>query len=213
MADEAEKKAQAEAEQKAETQRKLDAADLMFQLLKEQTQAALENTKALRALTLNIVGIPGDEKNPDGIDGLMDTLSDLGEAVEELDTHVVGQNVMLARINFVFDKMVDIATGDEEQPELAEGAEPEPGKVYKKPRIPIFRDLSAILLDYEKEMEEEAKREAEADQKEIEEAERASAPPEPPAKPSMMTNGPSAKPPPRLKALPPLPVSAPLPQK
>ena len=183
------------------------SAELLFGLMKEQTQSSLELTKAIRALTLQIVGVPPDEKHPDGLIGLMDRLGDLGEAVDELDSHIVGQNVMLARINFVFDRMVDIATGDEEKPELAEGAEPEPGATYKKPRIPIFRDLAAILLEYEKELEDEAKREAEAEAKEAE----AEQEPPKPAKPSMLSNGPQTGP--RLKALPPLPVAAPLPQK
>jgi hypothetical protein len=200
-------------ETEKEKQAKVDAAELMFQLMKEHTQALMENTKALRGVVLQIIGVAPDDKNPGGLIGLMDRLGDLGEAVDELDTHIVGQNVMLARINFVFDRMVDIATGDEEKPELTEGQEPEPGKVYKKARIPIFRDLSAILLDYDKELEEEAKRDSEAEQKEIEEEDRGGAPPAPPAKPSMMTNGTAAKPHPRLKALPPLPVSAPLPPK
>lgn len=186
-----------------------EAAELVLQLFKEQAQGTLELVKAVRALTMQIVGLPPDEKHPDGLIGLMDRLGDLGEAVDELDTHIVGQNVMLARINFVFDRMVDIATGDETAPELAEGTEPEPGKTYKKPRIPIFRDLSSILLAYEKELEDEATRESEAEAKEIAEEEAASAPP---AKPSMLSNGPAAKPHPRLKALPPLPISSPLPQ-
>ena len=190
------------------------SAELLFSLMKEQTQSSLELTKALRALTMQIVGLPPDEKNPDGLIGLMDRLGDLGEAVDELDTHLVGQNVMLARINFVFDRMVEIATGDAEAEELAEGKEPEPGKVYKSARIPIFRDLSAILLAYDKELEDEAAREAEAEAKEIAEVEAAhGAEPAAPAKPSMLSNGPSAKPHPRLKALPPLPVSAPLPER
>lgn len=187
------------------------SAELLFGLMKEQTQSSLELTKALRALTMQIVGLPPDEKNPDGLIGLMDRLGALGEAVDELDTHIVGQNIMLARINFVFDRMVEIATGDEEQPELAENAEPEPGKAYKKPRIPIFRDLAAILIDYEKELEEEAKREADQEAKEAAEEEAESAPAAP-AKPSMLSNGPAAKPLPRLKALPPLPVTAPRPE-
>lgn len=198
------------ADDEKEKQAKVEAAELMFQLLKEQTQAALENTKALRALTLQLVGLPPDKDHPEGLIGLMDRLGDLGEAVDDLDTHIVGQNVMLARINFVFDRMVDIATGDEEKPELPENAEPEPGKTYKKPRTPAFRDLAAILLDYEKELEEEARREAEAEEKEAQEEARETEP----QKPSMLTNGgASAKPTHRLKALPPLPVTSPLPQK
>lgn len=185
-----------------------EAAELVLQLFKEQAQGTLELVKAVRALTMQIVGLPPDDKHPEGLIGLMDRLGDLGEAVDELDTHIVGQNVMLARINFVFDRMVDIATGDETAPEPpAEGTEPEPGMTYKKPRIPIFRDLSAILLAYEKELEDEATREADAEAKEIAEEEAATAP----AKPSMLSNGPAAKPHPRMRALPPLPVSAPLP--
>lgn len=199
----------ADDDEKKESAHESAAAGLLLQLFKEQTQAAMENTKALRALTMQIVGLPPDEQNPDGLIGLMDRLGDLGEAMDELDTHMVGQNVMLARINFVFDRMVQIATGDEEEPELAENAEPEPGKTYKKPRTPIFRDLAAILIDYEKELEEEAKREAEQEAKEAEAEQKADAPP---AKPSMLSNGPPAKPHPRLKALPPLPVSAPRPE-
>ena len=195
-------------ETEAEKKEKVSNAELIFQLLKEQAQAAMENTKALRALTLQLVGVPPDETNKDGLIGLMDRLGDLGEAADELDTHLVGQNVMLARINFVFDRMVDIATGDDEKPELAEGVEPEPGTTYKKPRVPIFRDLAAILLDYEKELEEEAKRESEAEEKELAAEEAAT----PPAKPSMLSNGPAAKAHPRLKALPPLPVAVPRPE-
>ncbi|MGH8896759.1 MAG: hypothetical protein ACRDZ4_06980 [Egibacteraceae bacterium] len=180
-------------------------AELFLQLSKEQTAAMLELTKAVRALGLQIIGIAPTPEEPDGRDGLMDHLGGVEEALGELDSHLVGTNVMLARVNYVFDRLVEIASGDESTEELADGKEPEPGKTYKQGRIPAFRDLSVILVDYDKELEEEAKKQIEAEIAAQEAPAEADAPAAP-VKPSMLTNAG-----PRLRALPPLPVAAPMP--
>lgn len=172
----------------AEGDKDTTQAELLLQLFKENTLAVAENTKALRALVLQIVGIPPDEQNPEGLIGLMDRLGDIGEAIDNLDQHVVGQNVMLSRINYAFDHMVEVAAGDANATPPVEA------------RAPSLKDLTEALLKFDKELEDEAAKESEPEE-----------PPKPPAKPPMLANAPQDKTHPRMKALPPLPVSAPRP--
>jgi hypothetical protein len=180
------------------------------QLLKEHTQAVAANTRSMMLLHHAIWGEDATKENPDGINGLMDFMHDLGESVDELEARFTGTNLMMARYSWVFDRLGEINSGTTEAPELEEGKDPEYGKVYREGRAPVFKDMVAALKEFDETAEKEALAEAaevEKAQKEEEEREQAAA--APPAKPQMMGNS-KAKvtpPPPVFKALPPLPVA------
>jgi hypothetical protein len=186
------------------------------QLLKEHTQAISANTRAMIELQRSIWGEDPTKENPQGVDGLMDFIHDLGESIEELDEKITGTNMMLARYSWVFDRLGEINSGTAEAPELEAEKEPEFGKVYREGRAPVFKDMVAALKEFDELAEKEALAEAmevEKAQKEEEEKARATAAP---AKTPMMGNAPPPKqapaPPIFRKLPPPLPVAPPLPK-
>jgi hypothetical protein len=182
-------------------------------LVKEYTKALIENTKSLQALRFAIHGVEPTPEQPDGEDGLMDMVDDLGQAAEDLDSRMTGMNLILARYSWAFDRMLEIQKGDAEAPAPEEGKEPAPGVAGRESRVPTFIDLIAALREFDKTAEEEAVKEMEEEdrlKKEAEERRGAPAPSAKPAKPAMLSN--SAKPPPPVfRALPPAPMAPPKP--
>jgi len=94
-------------------------AGLLFDLFKEQTDALVQNTKALKAFITQMVGAAPDEPGHEPEPGLMGTIEDLsdavdsmGEALHELDARVIGLNVKLSGVEYVLDEMAKIAIGD-----------------------------------------------------------------------------------------------------
>jgi len=152
----------------------------VMSLFKELSLALIENAKATRAhLAVYASGrnAEGDEET-----GLLEQLADLQSSIDSLDEHVVGQNLMLARQNFVDDKLLDIWKGNPTATPPVEGREP------------TLADRAAALADWEARLEKEAE--------EDDAAQEPSDEPELPEddSPPMMSNGP------RTKKLPPPPV-------
>ena len=177
------------------------------QLLKEHIQAVSENTRSMRALYSAIWGEEATPTNPEGTDGLMDFIHDLGESVDDLEVRFTGTNLMMSRYSWVFDRLGEINSGTAEAPELEVGKDPEFGKVYREGRAPVFKDMVAALREFDEMAEKEALSEAlevEKAQKEEDDKARSDAAP---VKPSMMGNAKPKPPPPVFKALPPLPVA------
>ncbi len=179
-------------------------------LIKSYTHALMENTKALHAIRLAITGLDPSVEDPEGQDGLMDVIDELRDSNEELDTRMTGMNMILARYSWVFDRMLDIKTGDPTAPALEFGKEPEAGKVGREPRLPTFQDMVGALKEFDEMAEKEAVAEAEEQERLKKEEEARAASASSPPKPSMMSNAPKRPPPPTapLRALPPLPVMA-----
>lgn len=185
------------------------------QLLKEHTQAISANTRAMIDLRLAIWGEEASKELPEGSDGLMDFIHDLGESVDELDNRLTGTNMLMARYSWVFDRLSEINSGTAEAPELEAGKEPEFGKVYREGRVPVFLDLVASLKEFDDTAEKEAIKEAEEEDRKKKEEEAKQSAPAAPAKPSMLSNSPAGKPkppPPVFKMLPPKPVAPPMPE-
>jgi hypothetical protein len=185
-------------------QQKQEQANLLFDLFKEQTGALVENTKALKAVILQIAGQPGvgpDEEG--GVPGLLDRLVDLeeanaalGEAVEALDGRMIGLNMKLSGVEFVLDRLAEIAEGKPEAtPPVA-------------PRVPTWEDAAHAKRDYDKKVEEEMLAAAETAEHEAEpeNGEAVPAAAAPPARPMMLSNA-KAPPKPVMRALPPPPVA------
>ena len=175
-----------------------DQADLLIDLMKEWAGAVVENTKALKAVILQIAGQPGVGPDDEGaVPGLLDRLADLEEsnaalqeAVDALDGRVIGLNMKLSGVEFVLDRLGEIAQG---QPEAAP---PVPA------RPPTWEDAARAKADYDRKVEEEMVAAAEAAPEE--EPEPAASPEPALAKPSMLSN--AKRPPPSfMRDLPPLP--------
>lgn len=187
-------------------QQKREQADLVFDLLKEQTSALVENTRELKTVNLNIVGQDGTGPDNEGaVPGLLDRLADLEEAqaslqeaVDALDGRLIGLNLKLSCVEFVLDRLAEVAQGD------AGATTPVPARAL------TWEDAVRAKRDYDRKVEEEMVAAAEAAEKDAA-AEEADAEPEPAlAKPMMMSN--KAPPSPSvLRALPPLPVAQPRP--
>lgn len=108
------------------------------------------------------------------------------EAVQELDHHITGASFMLSRMNFVFDKMLEVQKG---YPEADPPVEP---------RVPELSDIAAALVEFDEDAEKAAE-EAEKEEKEMEAEEE-------PEKPSMISSAPKPPPPAKLHPMrPPLP--------
>lgn len=144
-----------------------DLAALLMDLMKEQTMAMIELRKSIDALRAAMVGTDED-------DGLFDQFSELQSSVDSLDTHVIGQNVLLSRYSFAFDRLMEVEAGDADaQPPVA-------------PRKPTFDDFVAALKQFDKKVEEEAAQEKEEERDEA----AADAAADQPPKPAMMSNTP-----------------------
>lgn len=175
-------------------------AEALMELFKEQTGATIELIKVTRALTYQIAGVVPDEKNPDGVDGLMDRIGGMEEAIHALDARMIGLNLHISRASYIGDKLLEIFMGNAEaDPPVA-------------PRAPTLSDVAAALKEYEKEVEEEtalAEKEATEEEKALaaqeaaEDAAEAAAEAGEPPKPAMVANTASA---PGFRSLPPLPV-------
>jgi hypothetical protein len=130
------------------------------------------------------------------MDALHDVNNELTEAIWSLDQHVVGQNTFLARQNYVDDKMLEIYQGD------PDANPPVPG------REPTVADRVKAIQEYEKQLEEDAQKalEEEDREKQQEEALQVAAPkaPIPLHPPKEAAPIISSKPP--GKSRPPLPV-------
>ena len=175
-----------------------DNAGIQEQVLKEHTLALMENTKAVRALQLQIAGVEPTQEEPDGETGLMDLLEHLQESVDALDSRMIGMNLKLSLAEFVLEKVGDVMGGDEK------AEPPRAGREF------TMRDLADAKVEFEKRLEEEAL--SQPDEEQDDAAPPAPAPAEP-AKPTMIRN---ATPPPptfRKLPLPPLPVTAPPPKR
>lgn len=114
----------------------------VMSLFKEMSLALIENSKATRAL----LAVYASGKNADGDEetGLLDQLAELQGSIDSLDEHVVGQNLMLARQNFVDDKLLEIWKGNPTATPPVEGREP------------TLADRAAALADWEARLEKEA---------------------------------------------------------
>lgn len=182
------------------------------QLLKEHTQAIAANTRAMVELRLAIWGEDPSKEMPQGSDGLMDFIHDLGETVEDLDGRVTGTNLMMARYSWVFDRMSEINTGSTEAPELEAGKEPEAGKIYREGRVPVLKDMVAAIREFDDTAEKEAIKEAEEEEKGKKADEAKQQEPAAPAKAPMMGNAkPKQPPPPVFRKLPQMPIAPPMP--
>lgn len=175
-------------------------AEILLELFKEQTLHLAENTKALRALKLQITGIPpSDDDDDEGVDGLMDRIGSLEESVSQLEVRMIGLNLHVSRASFIADHMLTIVTGDPTADPPVE------------PRAVTIQDVAEGLAEYEKKVqeeeaqaEEEEKAEREAEDKAAKEAEEKEKADAAPKKPPMLSSG--APKGPGLKSLPPLPV-------
>lgn len=184
----------------------LPGADVGVELIKELTLSNIELAKSLRGLTVTIVGTASDQENPEGLAGLMEQISALGEAVSSLEERVIGFSLKGSIIEFVLDRLADIAQGNPEaDPPIAA-------------RTVTWEDAANAKREYDAKLEEEAMRDAEAAAAE-DAADAAAAAaeeePAPPLKPPMIGNVPPAPkvaPMPGMTAPPPLPVAAPKPQ-
>lgn len=180
------------------------------QLLKEHTQAVMENTRVMSDLYIAICGEDPTPENPQGTDGLMDLLASLDESAENLDTRLTGMNMLLTRYSWVFDRLSEIVTGQADAPDLEAGKEAEAGKVYRQGRAPVFRDMVAAVREFDETAEKEALAELEAEEQRRKEEAAAIPPVAAPgaptvaAKPSMVGNTSKPKPPPPVfRSLPP----------
>ena len=180
-----------------------DKAALLLDLMKEQTGALAENTRAMRALIMQIAGAPPETPDGEPLPGLMERLADLGEtidelgeAVEELDTRMTGMNLKLSGVEYVLDELSRIAEGD------PAAVPPVPG------RTPIWADAVAAKRRYDEKVESEmiaaAEHGGEAPEEPPEGQTPATGPEETPSRPTMIANAPRP-------ALPPLPVAPPRP--
>ena len=187
-------------------QQKKEQADLLFELFKEHTGALVENTKALKTLILQVAGQDGTGPDNDGaIPGLLDRLEDLEEtneslqeAVDALDGRLIGLNMKLSGVEFVMDRLVEVAQGN------LESTPPAP------PRTPTWEDAARAKRDYDKKVEEEMIAAADAAEK-AEAAEEAHEPAVPATAsassvPLMLANTKKVAPP-VMRSLPPLPVA------
>jgi len=175
-------------------------AEALMELFKEQTGATIELIKVTRALSFQISGIVPDEKNPDGVEGLMDRIGGMEEAIHALDSRVIGLNLHVSRASYVGDKILAIFMGSPEADPPVE------------PRAPTVADIAQALKEHEKEEEEElalADKEAAEEEKTVaaqeaaEDAAEAAAESGEPPKPAMVANAASV---PGFRSLPPLPV-------
>lgn len=175
-------------------------AEILLELFKEQTLHLAENTKALKALKLQITGIPPrDDDDDEGVDGLMDRIGSLEECVAQLDARMIGLNLHVSRMSFIGDHLLMIVTGDPTADPPVE------------PRAVTIQDVAEGLAEYEKKIQEEEaqaeqeeKEEREAAEKAEKEAKEKAKEQEGPKKAPMLSSG--APKGPGFKVLPPLPV-------
>lgn len=113
-------------------------------LFKELSLALIENAKANRAVVAALVTTRNHEGEE--VTGLIDSISDLQESTDALDNHVVGQNVMLSRINFAGDKLLAIYKGD------ATVTPPVPA------RSPTLDDVCEALNEFDDRLAEESEK-------------------------------------------------------
>jgi len=176
-------------------------------LFKELTLALIENAKASKAL-MTVYATGKNEKGEEEV-GLIDQLIDLEEAVDRLDGHFVGMNVMLSRVNFVGDRMLSIYKGSAEEPADPNATPPVPATPAVAGRAPSLADICDALDEFDKNLEEEAAAavvdaDAELQPGEFPDEPEGAEQTQPPKHP-MIAN----TPPPGLKKLPPPPVMKP----
>lgn len=183
----------AEGDQTTDTQ-----ARELLDLMKENTSALHDLKRVMGALIISITGAPASEREPDGVAGLLERLTENEEATSQLDTRLIGLAINISKWTFVGDHLTRIRSGD------PSAEPPVPGREL------TVNDMADALLEYEKKIEEEeklAEEEEKAEEKREAEEDAAAAAEDAgePKKPAMLSNAPG------LKALPPLPVAAPKP--
>lgn len=134
----------------SDQEKKLDQAQLLIDVMRENTLALIECAKANRALASQIAPSMGSKHRPPG---LMDMLRDLEEAVYILDDRLTALAIKLSMVEYVLDRVADIAF-------------PDPGtKSDVSPREPTWRDVALAKREYDKRLEEEAIRAMEEEEK------------------------------------------------
>lgn len=149
-------------------------------LIKDLTMALVASNQTNRLLLAAYHGRPPANEEDDGENGLIVQLAALQDSIDNLDLHVVGQNVMLARQEFIDDELFMVWKGN------PDAAPPVPG------REPTLADRAAAIEKYNKKLEEEAAKEPAPGDDEFDDDE-PDLPASPPEK-TMIANAPKAPP-------------------
>lgn len=95
-------------------------------LIKDLTMALVASNQINRLMLQAFHGRPPANEDDDGENGLIPQLAALQDSIDQLDLHVVGQNVMLARQEFIDDELFVIWKGNPDATPPVPGREPTP---------------------------------------------------------------------------------------